>query len=388
MRHMGVLAAFNCMLPAVKAGHIKTTESNNSASGPAAPASRMATKGCALSGIDFLPSADGLASTDVTEYFLTSLHMMVSIATAMRDFFGLTRSFSTINGQAERLMDIYDRVAERDASLAKLSATAGLKLAPGAESVVIDGLAVHAPAAEGDEAGPKELMAGVNVKVAKGEKGLLIKGPNGSGKTSLFRVLAGVWEPTVGTVTMPPVVRKPPGAVKGNGVMFLPQRPYLVPGASLRQNLMYPAPAPDVSSSDCNADSTAAAASSPHDLNAPEVVAMLLEFGLLKADDSTASPESVLDDAARFNPDRLSPGQRQKLCAVRLLLARPAFAFVDEATAHTDATFEGLFFSKCADLGITLVTISHSVTGALSRYHDKVLTLDGSGGSLVGPASA
>jgi vitamin B12/bleomycin/antimicrobial peptide transport system ATP-binding/permease protein len=90
--------------------------------------------------------------------------------------------------------------------------------------ISIDDLEIASP-------GGATMLAEKKVQISAGER-VLIVGESGTGKTLLFRALAGLWPWGAGRVLHP----------KGEEVLYMPRTPYLPPG-TLREILAYPSPA-------------------------------------------------------------------------------------------------------------------------------------------------
>ncbi|WP_043339067.1 ABC transporter ATP-binding protein/permease [Belnapia moabensis] len=184
-----------------------------------------------------------------------------------------------------------------------------------------------------------------NAEIAPGEK-VLILGESGSGKSTLFRAIAGLWPWGSGTIRIP----------RRATMMFMPQRPYL-PLGTLHAALAYPA--------------------SAEEFPAEAVQAALERCGL-----EGLVPR--LEEEERW--DRiLSLGEQQRLAFARLLLHRPGWVFMDEATAALDEANQDsmmrLFGEELA--GCALVSIGHRP--GLDAYHDRTLKLvPGAEGARLG----
>lgn len=175
----------------------------------------------------------------------------------------------------------------------------------------------------------------------------VISGPNGCGKSSLFRTLSGLW-PIGGGVIKRPHMDK---------LFYIPQRPYLPPG-TLRDQIIYPHPNNRITSDD-------------------DHIRKLLNWVKL---DYLEERENGFDSYNDWN-DVLSGGEKQRIAMARLFYHKPLFAILDECTSTMGMDVEAELYLKAKELEITLFTVSHR--SSLFKYHDYMLKYDGLGGYEV-----
>lgn len=153
-------------------------------------------------------------------------------------------------------------------------------------------------------ANPTVALEGVNFTIEKGMVGVV--GPNGAGKTTLLRQLAGVLDPTRGTIHFGGVPLRRIQRYLARWVGYLPQDAGLPASMSAREYLTWFAALYDLSP----------------DIRKQRVEGLLEEVGLAdKADDRIKS---------------LSGGMRQRVAVARTLLRLPPVIVVDEPTAGLD----------------------------------------------------
>lgn len=174
----------------------------------------------------------------------------------------------------------------------------------------------------------------INIKIDAGET-VLVTGASGAGKSTLLRTLAGIWPYGTGTITRP-----------DRAVLFLPQRPYL-PLGTLRQALVYP--------------NTSAS------ITDRELTDILRECRLHEL-------ASRLDEFADWT-QILSLGEQQRIAFARVLIARPQWLFLDEATAALDEDTENCLYTLVRDRLSHTAIISVGHRSTLMAFHDKNLHL-------------
>jgi ABC-type uncharacterized transport system fused permease/ATPase subunit len=181
------------------------------------------------------------------------------------------------------------------------------------------------------------LVANLSFVVNPGDS-LFISGPSGIGKSSIFRVLGQIWPVPEGVVTMPEPTPE--------NLLIITQFSYL----------------PLCSQVDC-----CCFPKSPSEVDAEEVNAAVRLLGL---EEVMARPEANWQAG-------LSPGERQRLCLVRVFLHRPRFLLMDEATSAIPHALESEVYERIRGMGIAVVTIAHNQE--LRRFHRYSLDLDEQG---------
>jgi len=179
------------------------------------------------------------------------------------------------------------------------------------------------------------MLAADGLRAQAGER-VLLQGPSGSGKSSLFRTLAGIWPFASGTVQRSP------------DAMFIPQRPYF-PNGALREALAY-----------------------------PDLPSRYSDAQLQQALTDAQLPALVgdLDRQAAWG-QTLSGGEQQRLAIARVLLKRPAWVFADEATSALDDAAQAAVYAQLVTMtterGGGMVSIAHR--DGLAAFHTRAWVL-------------
>ncbi|KAI1454156.1 ABC transporter transmembrane region 2 [Annulohypoxylon moriforme] len=288
---------------------------------------------------------------DRTETFVTNRRMLLSASDAFGRVMFSYREIMELAGYTSRVASLLEVMDDIQAGHfeKKLVSSSGIEdneaVLKGRGKVVeskdIEFIDVPIISPNGDV-----LVKALSFSLKQGEH-LLVVGPNGCGKSSLFRILGGLWPVYGGTVYKPPFT----------DIFYIPQRPYLSRG-SLRQQITYP--------------------DSLRTVRARGVTDSQL-LDVLKI----LSLEHLVDlypegwDAEAEWRDVLSGGLQQRVAMARLFYHKPRYAILDECTSSVTLETEKVMYDNAKALGITLMTVSHR--RSLWKYHSRILQFDGQG---------
>mmetsp|Transcript_90777 Transcript_90777/g.243089 ORF Transcript_90777/g.243089 Transcript_90777/m.243089 type:complete len:482 (+) Transcript_90777:1158-2603(+) len=207
----------------------------------------------------------------------------------------------------------------------------------------------------------KLLWNQIELTIKPGDR-ILISGPAGFGKSTLFRALAGVWPFCDGKIFVPE------GA--GEKRLFVPQRAYIPSHVTLRAALCYPeelvAPKKKADAEEAKEGEEKPA---PPPKYTDEELFEVLRLMNLQEITERKNGAVGLDRTAAWDME-LSPGEQQRLRIAHILLEKPAFLFLDEATANVDETTTMLIYRTLLQRlpQTAIVSITHDVR-TLKQFH-------------------
>jgi branched-chain amino acid transport system ATP-binding protein len=183
-------------------------------------------------------------------------------------------------------------------------------------------------------------LRGVSLQVDTGEFVAVI-GPNGAGKSTLLHTIAGVLQPSDGTVVLDgeSLAGKPPEHIVRKGLALVPEGRHIFGTLTVAENLLIGATPRAASNGDLDADINRVMDLFP-----------------------------VLRDRYRQRAGKLSGGEQQQLAIARALLSNPRLLLLDEpslglAPLVIDTVFDAL--DTLRENGITLLVVEQNAAVAV-----------------------
>ena len=267
----------------------------------------------------------------VTQAESAFAQVLMALSVIVAQFEGLSAFAAGI----KRLGDLWDNLDDFDIEDEKALNESQIEVNEDTRGLKLTDLTVQTPGGE------KTLTRKLNFALPTGQS-VLIMGDSGTGKSSLLRTIAGLWQSGEGGIERPNL----------NHLIFLSQRPYMVQG-NLRAQLVYPQ---NEEGADDNLIKEAL-----EKVNLTEV--------LNRVDGDF---ERIVDWT-----NILSLGEQQRISFARIFLRKPVLAFLDEATSSLDEPNERLLYERLRELGISFVSVGHRST--LKEFHDHLIVLSKDG---------
>lgn len=180
----------------------------------------------------------------------------------------------------------------------------------------------------------RELVKGLSFSVKAGDR-LLINGLSGSGKTTVFRTLAGLWHLYSGQINIP-----------NQNSIFISQKPY-IPLGTLKDAICYPKTSDEVDNS-------------------------------VVIDVMTKCQLTHLIDELNVETDwinKLSGGEQQRVAFCRIFINQAQIIYLDEATSALDEPTEAYMYELITHELKDSIIISVGHRSTIKKWHNQFIDL-------------
>ena len=260
----------------------------------------------------------------------TTAGLLIGFLLYVNNFYGPMRQLATVWSSFQLALAALDRISEMLALESDMPVLAAG--APESPSV-LQFRQVHF-----QYPGGKEVLHDITLELDKGNVYALV-GPTGGGKTTTASLMARLYDPTAGSVSLNGRdIRSVPPEARARKIGVIPQEPFLFTG-TVRENIVYG----NEDYAHCSSEQLAAV------LEKYNLSTLLARFS------------EGLETKVASGGNSISLGQKQLIAFMRATLRRPELLILDEATANIDTVTEQLLEDILAKLPpeTTKVIIAH-----------------------------
>lgn len=315
-----------------------------------------------LKKIRYLRSLSFIQGTVVNLLRTSILFMMLYLIFTQRitvgQFFSLFIYSFFIFGPLQELGNLINMYRETEASLGKLEEILAIAPEPRPANALEMGLLSELEFREVSfqhQTAKFPAITGVSFRVKRGET-IAFVGPSGAGKTTLVKLLVGLYHPQHGEVDYNGIAadQVDPETLRSQ-IGFVTQDTQLFSG-SIRENLLFVRP--DATDAEC-----------------------LEVLRRAAADSLLARADKGLDTVIGEGGVKVSGGEKQRLSIARALLRRPRLLVFDEATSSLDSITEEEISETIRDVGqkadVITILIAHRLSTVM--HADRIYVLERGG---------
>jgi ATP-binding cassette, subfamily B, bacterial len=267
-----------------------------------------------------------------------TLGLLIGFLLYVNSFYQPLRQLAAIWSSLQLAIAALDRIGE----VLNLQSNMGQVTATDASSdtsiLAFKNVGFSYPPEAGSDLPGKEVLRDASLTLEKGKTYALV-GPTGGGKTTTASLMARLYDPTKGTITLSGKdIRSYSNEERAQKIGFILQEPFLFTG-TIGENIKY-------------------GNSKYQTYTNEQLLEVLTKQGLSKL---LSRFEQGLDTKVAASTDAISLGQKQLIAFMRAVLREPELLILDEATANIDTVTEQLLEEILQKLpaSTTRVIIAH-----------------------------